>query len=320
MGAVRWTEGAVGPRLPCVSLRVWIQASRPLAHVNIAVPLLLGEMLAYVQCLRLDVGLLIVAHVFAVLDQLFIVWANDVADEAADRVNEAPTPFSGGSRVLVEGKLQPRQLARAAAGAALLMLGVSLYAALALERPAMPLAWALAVVLLWAYSFAPARLSYRGAGAITQAFGVMVVLPLIGFYLQCGDVQRFPWPALLPCLALGLAGNITTALPDHPADEATHKLTWPVRYGPRRARKHSLQLIALGAVATPWVLPDLPQAGWAAIEAVPLLLVLINAKGIDRAEASDRKGCLRFVVLNGAAINATLVGWIVALASGPPGG
>lgn len=303
-----------------MSLRAWIQASRPLAQVNIAVPLLLGEMLAYVQCLRLDVGLLIVAHVFGLLDHLFIVWANDVADEAADRVNEAPTRFSGGSRVLPEGKLQPRQLARAAAAAALLMLGASLYAAFALDRPAMPLGWALAVVLLWAYSFPPARLSFRGAGAITQAFGVMVVLPLIGFYLQCGDVRGFAWPALLPCLALGLAGNITTALPDHPADEATGKLTWPVRYGPRRARKHALQLIALGAVATPWVVPDLPQAGWAAIEALPLLLVLVNAKALDRAEASDRKACLRFVVLNGAAINATLIGWIVALALRPPWG
>lgn len=303
-----------------VSLRAWIQAARPLAQVNIAVPLLLGEMIAYVQCQRLDVGLLLVAHVFGVLDQLFIVWANDVADEAADRANEGATPFSGGSRVLPEGKLVARQLARAAAGAALAMLGLSLYAAVALERPAMPLAWALAVVLLWAYGFPPARLSYRGLGAVTQAFGVMVVLPLLGFYLQCGDVRGFPWAALLPCVALGLASNITTALPDHPADEAAGKRTWPVRYGPRRARKHSLQLVALGAVGTPWVLPDLPQLGWAAIQAVPLVLVLVNARALDRAEAGDRRACLRFVILNAAAINATMLGWIAALALRPPWG
>lgn len=303
-----------------MSVRAWIQASRPLAQANIAVPLLLGEMIAYVECMRLHVGLLLVAHGFGVLDQLFIVWANDVADEPADRVNSAPTPFSGGSRVLLEGKLHARQLARAAAGAALAMLGLSLYAAFALDRPAMPLAWALAVLLLWVYSFPPARLSYRGAGAITQAFGVMVVLPLLGFYLQCGDVRGFPWPVLLPCVALGLAGNITTALPDHPADEATGKHTWPVRYGPRRARKHSLQLIALAAVCTPLVLPDLPQTGWAALQALPLGLVLVNARALDRAEAGDRKACLRFVILNGAAINAVLIGWIVALALRPPWG
>ncbi len=303
-----------------MSLRAWIQASRPLAQVNIAIPLLLGEMIAFAEGLRLDLGLLVVAHAFGVLDQLFIVWANDVADEEADRANESPTPFSGGSRVLTEGKLQRSQLARAAAGAALAMLGLSLYAAFALDRPATPLAWGLAVLLLWVYSFPPARLSYRGVGAFTQAFGVMVVLPLLGFYLQIGNLFGFPWAALVPCALLGLASNITTALPDHPADEATGKATWPVRYGPARARKHSLQFIALAAVCTPLVLPDLPQTGWAAIEALPLLLVLINARALDRADATNRSACLRFVVLNGAAINLTILGWVVALALRPPFG
>lgn len=303
-----------------MSLRAWVQASRPLAQVNIAVPVLLGEMIAYVECMRLDVGLLLVAHLFGVLDQLFIVWANDVADEASDRLNPHPTPFSGGSRVLIEGKLRPQQLARAAVVAAGLMLGLSVYAAVALDRPAMPLGWALAVLLMWAYSFPPGRLSYRGAGALTQAFGVMVCLPLLGFYLQCGDIRGFPWAALVPLAALGLASNITTALPDHEADAATDKATWPVRYGPRRARKHSLQLIALGAVMTPLVLPDLPQAGWALIEGLPLLLVLVNLRALDRAEASDRRACLRFVVLNGAAINLTMLGWITALAMRPAWG
>ena len=317
-----------------MSLRAWLQASRPLAQVNIAVPLLLGELLAYVEGLRLDVGLLVVAHLFGVLDQLFIVWANDVADEADDRANPAPTPFSGGSRVLVEGKLSRRSLARAAAAAALAMLALSIFAALALDRPAMPLAWALAVALVWAYSFPPFRLSHGAGGAAVQTFGVMVVLPLLGFYLQIGSVLGFPWPVLVPCVLLGLASHITTALPDQPADEAVGKRTWPVLHGQRRARVHSLQLAALGALATPLVLPDLPQLGWAAIEAVPVVLLLVNRWGLDRAdarshgpagaegdrEAPPNRACVRFVILNGAAINAALLGWIIALALRPPWG
>ena len=82
---------------------------------------------------------------------------------------------------------------------------------------------------------------------------------------------------------------------------------------------HSLQLIALGALATPLVLPDLPQLGWAAIEAVPVVLVLVNRQGLDRAEAS-RSALVRFMVRNGVAINVTLLGWIVALALRPPWG
>jgi 1,4-dihydroxy-2-naphthoate polyprenyltransferase len=308
-----------------MSLRAWVQASRPLAQVNIAVPLLLGEMLASVNGLRLDLPLLVVAHAFGVLAQLFIVWSNDVADEAGDRANAAPTPFSGGSRVLPEGKLEPRALARAAAGAALAMLAVSVYAAVALDRPAMPLAWALVVALAWAYSFPPLRLSHGAAGAAAQALGVMAVLPLLGFYLQHGDLRAFPWPALVPCVLLGLASHITTALPDQPADAAVGKATWVVVHGPRRAGMHALQLAALGTLATPLVLPDLPQLGWAAIEVVPVLLLLVNRRGLDRAAVDPREGlprraCMRFVILNGAAINLTLLGWIVALALRPPGG
>lgn len=303
-----------------MALRAWIQASRPLAQANIAVPLLLGEMLAYVECMRLDVGLLIVAHLFGVLDQLFIVWANDVADEEADRANETPTLVSGGSRVLQQGRLTARQLSRAAMLAALAMLGLSVYAAAAMDRPAMPLAWALAVALLWAYSFPPARLSYRGMGAATQAFGVMVVLPLLGFYLQCGDIRGFPWVALLPCIALGVASNIATALPDAEADEATGKQTWPVRYGVPRARKHCLQLTALGALGTPWVLPDLSQSGWAMIEAGPLALVLVGLWLHRRGAALDSRRQLWFSLSCGAAINLAIIGWIVALALRPPWG
>ncbi|MEX1363365.1 MAG: prenyltransferase [Nannocystaceae bacterium] len=303
-----------------MGVRAWIQASRPLSQANIAIPLLLGEMLAYVECMRLDVGMLVLAHVFGLLDQLFIVWANDVADEDADAVNDRPTLLSGGSRVLQQGRLTARQLSRAAIAAALAMLGLSVYAAVGLSRPAMPLGWALAVVLLWAYSFPPARLSYRSAGALTQAFGVMVVLPLLGFYLQCGDIRGFPWVALAPMLALGMAGNIVTALPDREADDEVGKQTWPVLYGAARARKHCLQLIALGALGTPWVLPDMPQAGWALVEAGPLAVLLVALWLHQRGAELSPKRTLWFSIACGGAISLTMIAWIVALAMRPPWG
>jgi 4-hydroxybenzoate polyprenyltransferase len=119
---------------------------------------------------------------------------------------------------------------------------------------------------------------------------------------------------------LGLASHITTALPDYPADELVGKRTWAVLHGQRRARLHSLQLAALGALATPFVVPDLPQLGWVAIEAVPVVLLLVNRVGLDRADALERRACLRFVILNGAAINVAMLGWIIALALRPSWG
>ncbi len=301
-------------------MRAWVQASRPLAQANIAIPLLLGEMIALVECARLDVGLLVLAHLFGLFDQLFIVYANDLADEEGDRHNETPTAFSGGSRVLVEGKLTRSALSRAAIAMAIAMLATSLVAAFAMDRPAAPVGWALAVLLLWAYSYRPLRGSYTGWGEVLQGLGVGVVLPLLGFYLQCGDVRGFPWPALLPSFLLAVASNISTGLPDHAADEAVGKQTWSIRYGAVRARKHSLQIIAVAALMTPLVLPDLPKEGLLAIEAAPLLALAYNLRRDKDLDPSDVKGIGRFVFVNGLAINLTIVGWIVALAIRPPWG
>jgi 1,4-dihydroxy-2-naphthoate octaprenyltransferase len=296
--------------------RAWVQASRPLAQANIAVPLLFGQLVAFAECGRLDVGLVVLAHLFGIFDQLFIVYANDLADEEGDRAHTAPTPFSGGSRVLVEGKLSRRALSRAAIAMALAMLATCVVAAIWFARPAAPLGWALAVVLLWAYSYPPLRGSYHGWGEALQGLGVGVALPLLGFYLQCGDIRGFPWAALAPAFLLGVASNIATGLPDHEADMAVGKHTWSVRYGPERARKHCLQIVAIATLMTPLVLADLPQLGLVALEAGPLLALGL-ALVVSRAAVFRPT---RFVFAVGLAINLAFVGWIVALAIRPPWG
>lgn len=295
----------------------WLQAARPLAQVNIAVPVALGTMLAWARHGVLDVGMLILAFALGLVDQLFIVFANDVADEPGDRRNATFNRFSGGSRVLVDGKLERSALARAAMAMAVVMLLVCAWAAIMLDRPLLLAFWVAAVGLLWAYSFSPLRLAYRGLGEAAQGLGVGVVLPMMGWYVQLGHFEAFPWMALLPAFVLGVASNITTALPDAPADAAADKRTWPVRYGPRRARKHSLQLIAIGTLLTPAVLPGLSHAGLAAIELLPALALVFNLRGLRSAEAQDHAACSRFVVLNGVAINLTLLGWAIALAVHP---
>lgn len=300
------------PKAQNAAVRAWIQAARPLAQANIAVPLLFGELLAIHAIGRVDVGMLVVAHVFGVLDQLFIVFANDVADEEGDRLNDTHNLFSGGSRVLPEAKLSSRALGIAAIVMATAMLALSGVAA-AFDRPMMLGGWALAVALLWAYSYAPLRLSYRGLGEVTQGLGVGVVLPLIGWYLQIGHFEGLPWLALIPSFLLAVASNISTALPDHPADVEVDKLTWPVRFGQARARKHSLQIIALGVFLSPLVLPELDHAGLAAVEVGPALALLVNLRLLPKADAAERRDCRRFVFVNGLAINLALVGWVVAL-------
>ena len=105
------------------TLRHWVQAARPLAQANLAAPLLLGQAFAYYATGRFDFRVLLALALWGVLDQLFIVFANDVADREHDEGGEAKTLFSGGSGVLPEGKLTASALLRGAF-AAYALLGV----------------------------------------------------------------------------------------------------------------------------------------------------------------------------------------------------
>jgi 1,4-dihydroxy-2-naphthoate octaprenyltransferase len=295
------------------SARSWLQAARPLAQVNIAMPLLVGQLLAFAATGEWSWWLFALTHVAGVIDQLFVVFANDVADEPGDRGNTTFNAFSGGSRVLPEGKLQRRQLVRAAIGAALLLVAVAGSTSAAFARPFLLPAWCAAIGLLWIYSYPTLRLSYRGHGELVQVLGLGVLLPVIGFYAQAGSLDALTWTSLLPLFVLGIAGNVTTALPDRPADEACDKQTWPVRVGDQRARKHSLQLLALAVFATPWVVPTDDRLVWAAIEAGPALVLLANLRASPGADPEQRAASRRFVFLNGLALNLLLAAWCVAL-------
>ena len=296
------------------SIRSWMQAARPLAQVNIALPLLVGQLLAFAITGTWSWPLFALTHVAGIVDQLFVVFANDIADEEGDRANTTFTPFSGGSRVLVDGKLQRQHLGRAAIAAAVVLLVLSTATAAAFARPLLLPAWLAAILLLVAYSFPPLRLSYRGHGEVVQGLGLGVLLPLIGFYAPAGTLDGFPWVALVPLFLLGIAGNINTALPDRPADAACDKQTWPVRVGDPRARKHSLQILALAVACTPWIVQTDDRWIWAAVEIVPGLVLLANLRGLRTAEPDDRAALRRFVFLNGLAMVLVFAGWSTVLA------
>jgi 1,4-dihydroxy-2-naphthoate octaprenyltransferase len=293
-------------------LRAWIQASRPLAQANIAVPLVFGQALAWATTGSFDWAMAGVIHLFGVFDQLFIVYANDVADLEGDTGNTNATPFSGGSRVLVEGKLTQRALGFAAVFMALAMLVLGI-GAVFYGRPHAPTFIALSLALLWAYSFPPLRLSYRGEGEVLQGLGIGIVLPVFAYYMQAGRIDAFPMEVLAATFLLGYGGNVTTALPDYAADLAIGKRTIVVRLGELPARWVSVVVLATACFMPFDTGPSLPPFVALAVAAPPILLLLLNIPGIGEADAENRPAVIRFVLRGGGAINALLIGWSIAL-------
>lgn len=284
-----------------MSVRAWIQAARPLAQANLAAPLLLGQAFAFAITGRFDPLLLGLLALFGVLDQLFIVFANDVADAEHDRP-EARTLFSGGSGVIGEGKIERATLARAAIGAYAALGLLSLVLAW-LATPWALAAWALAGALLHAYSFPPLRRSYRGGGELLQGLGIGAVLPLLGFAVQAGTLDGYPWATLTATVTLGFAGNVATALPDHAADRRALKRTWPVRLGVVRAAWACLGLTVSAiylSLATGGALDR--RVGFVAFAVLPLVPALF-------ANVRTKSGVVRFVFAQGAATQLVWLGW-----------
>jgi 1,4-dihydroxy-2-naphthoate octaprenyltransferase len=232
------------------SIGGWIRASRFASQSYIAPPLLFGQACHFAQTGTLSWTLLVLVQLFGLFDQLFIVYANDYADQETDKLNRTATPFSGGSRVLVDGLLEPRQLKVAAwwmaGGCAILALALGLAAGRWLLLPMV----AVALLLLWAYSYRPLRLSYRGGGELLQMAGVGALLPMIGYYAQAGSLASFPWPFLVVLLPTHLACAVATSLPDEPSDRSSRKRTAAVLLGGRNARLLvvALNFVSLGAL------------------------------------------------------------------------
>jgi 1,4-dihydroxy-2-naphthoate octaprenyltransferase len=294
-------------------VRAWIQASRLLMQITFAAPLLYGQALAYGLHGAFEWRLLLLVQLFGFFDHLFIVYANEIADFVSDAQNTTFNRFSGGSRVVLEGKLAPFDLA---VGSTLAFFAMSFVAADLVfreHRMWMVVMAAMASHLLWIYSFPPFRLSYRGGGEFIQGVGIGVLLPLIGFYAQTGTFKDFNPATLFPAFLLAYAGNLTTSLPDAPSDALTSKRSYAVRKGERATRTTSLAIIVVAAIATPLAAPDAGILAWLLVPAVTAVILVRNVPLLEQADAVNRPLCERFVGQNVLGISVVLVGWAAAL-------
>lgn len=258
-----------------VRAQAWARSVRVPSQLTILLPLAVGLLLTR-PIDPVTAGLVLL---FGLFDHLFIVWANDYADREQDGHNPHPTPFGGGSRVLVDGLLPPRALKHAALVAAVGTLATAGVLVVRGGAPALIALAAVALLLMWAYSFPPLRLSYRGGGELLQMLGVGGVLPVFGYAASAGHLDGFPWLLLILFLPLELGCALATTRPDEVADRRAHKNTLAsVAGGPTAGTvMFGAHLVAIG-----WTLQWLGHTpgGWGVI-AAPLLFNLGAIATVD---------------------------------------
>ena len=200
------------------------------------------------------------------------VLINEVIDLRTDRANRFYSTFTGGSRVLVEGSLNLREV-KAGIVVALLgfVAGTAWLLGVAPVAPAAVIAvLGVMAVLAIGYTLPPLMFSYRGLGeldvAVTHSIGVL----LCGFvFLGGGWRDPLPWLLSLPLLLAILPSITLSGIPDLEADADVGKRTLAMRLGHRGALTVALVFTLLAtACALAWSLTGLAASAYGGIALV----------------------------------------------------
>lgn len=285
----------------------WLRAARPLALGNIWPPLLAGWFLALEQGAPGGSAMLWLLLQAGLFHQQAIVFLNDLADRDADSRNNRPTLFSGGSRVLQEGRITPAALRRAGRVSGAGFLALAILAGAFRMDPRIPLLALAGLLLLQAYSFPPLKLNYRGGGELLQGLGCGLVLPLLGILCAGGDPGLLgpdPWLGLF---FLAMPGALGSTLTDAPADRLAGKETLAARFGTTAVSLLAIGFAAMGLVMLEALMPAVMLYGLAGLTALTLVVRLLHR--LLRVEGGPREHHWNMAAAL-LLLGITLLGWL----------
>jgi len=161
---------------------------------------------------------------------------NDYYDaRGSDPINLRPTPFSGGSRVIQEGKIS---------ASAVLLLGVIFLAVgigsgiwlVILKRPWVLIFGGLGLLAGWVYSASPFQYMSKGLGELVIFFAFGPLITLGAYYVMTDSVNWSAFVLGFPQGFLVAAIIWINEFPDYEADRKAGKWNLVVRLGLRSSR------------------------------------------------------------------------------------
>ncbi len=226
-----------------MNVKAWLREARALFLLFVALPVIMGAAAAYAY--RPE-GFSLLYCILSVVAMMSLhagtVILNDYFDykSGADVINRERTPYSGGSGLLPEKVLSPRQVL--AAGVLCFLLSVLIGLFIVLTRsPVVLLLGIVGGAIGVCYTAPPFMLAYRGLGEIAR----LIATPLMalgGFLVQvpaasADSMLSLALPlssviaASLPVAFLNLAALFIFEFPDFEADSIVGKKNLVVRLG-----------------------------------------------------------------------------------------
>lgn len=211
--------------------KLWLKAVRAPFFTAAVIPVLVGASLAY-RMGSFNLPGLFIAMVVVIAAHAGANLLNDYFDAlGSDPLNESPTPFSGGSRLIQNKVLKRSDYLRGA----VLAYGISLASvALASWFYRNPLILGLGVAGAGlGISYSSSRISgmSRGWGELAVGVGFGPLAVAGSFLLQTNTLTIMALAAGIPVAFLIMGVLILNEFPDYPADERAGKRNWIVRAG-----------------------------------------------------------------------------------------
>ena len=232
-----------------------------------SLPFAIGAVLAAYRTGHFNWPVFVLGSVVVFLIMAAVNAGNTYFDYETDLQNQDFSAYSGGIRILVEGKITNRRHALYFALALLIAacpLGLALYFLLHTGP------WTIALGFVgalcgWFYTCPPLKLVYRGLGEVVIAGCSGMLTVVSGYYLQANAFDLAMIPPALALAASILNVILINEYADRFSDARSGKRTWLVRLGPERAGRlyqanqviSLLALLAAPLFGVPW------YVGWA---------------------------------------------------------
>ncbi len=169
---------------------------------------------------------------------------NEYYDFDSDILNQHPSPWTGGSRILPKGILRLED----SLILAILTTILSLFLSTLMPSQTTFLVCLLAILLSWGYSAPPLAFCRRGLGELITTVVLNILTPVLGFLLQNGNLipgrTRDLLLVLFPLAIIEFIRMMVMNMPDRDCDAAVGKDTLIVKIGMDKAINiHTLGMI-----------------------------------------------------------------------------
>jgi len=251
-------------------LKLWIKAVRAPFFTATIIPILLGTAIAWSETNVMHWGLFILTLLGGVLIHAGVNLINDYYDHRSrnDWVNETPTPFSGGSRVIQNQSIKPAHILYTALICFGLGAIIGLLLNFMLDGTTLIVIGVIGILLGFFYTATPVKIGYRGYGlgelSVGLGFGPLMVLG--SYYVQSAELSWYVFWASIPVMILIALVVYINEFPDYKADKSVNKRTLPVMLGKKKAAYLFYGLLVFTYVYTVFFI---------AIGIIPLFVLLI---------------------------------------------